>query len=96
MTPLPADSAKCATSRESQVRSQLIALNDSINYLNDNIANLEDKLSHVLRSEEPEVENKPSPPCDPKVPLANELENRVDHSRRLNDKLNSIMDRLEL
>ena len=87
----------CKVERQSQVSEVAVTLNNRIGILEDTINNLEARLSHVIRPQDPSPINES--PCEATEPYVHFAEELVTSSNRvfgLDKRVQSILARLEI
>ena len=87
----------CLEERQSQVGEQQNQLSSSINYLDDTVRTLRERLGSILRMEEPEISNAKEKTPDPQfVSLASDIRDLRSKVVSIKDMVDDMLERIEL
>ncbi len=84
-----------APAREPQVNAELVSMNEMVGLLEDITSSLENKLEAISRNEPP-VEAEKENVRTSLVPMAEEIYSHRARANRVNERLRSLYDRLEV
>ena len=85
-----------ASEKVSQMDSQINSLRDAVVFLEEQISRLEDRLQPVAVAEPPVCDNQKDQVAGALVPMAEELYQHRGIVHRVNDRIGSLLERLEV